>query len=331
MAPLAPQGVSGSARSTGRLGGSHALRAGFGVSLGLGLAFALGEPSALAEVRGAPGGRSLGTVVNGTRDGGCSIGTCKITGGTSADRNLFHRFSAFDTRGGITDVRIQSDGFRNVILGVVNPLGSYVDKVVSLTSKGNLFMMSPGGITVGQGGSFQNIQHLQLSTATGLRIGDQLFSALSTTADQAALMSAEPMRGPWGQLSDPGALAELGLQGNGDLRLDGGLLTVEQSLLLDAQGGNVILQAAGVQAEGPSASVTLSGDAIRLANSRVDVSNSASVGGEIRLTSNTLELQSSVLDASGGTTGGTIVLSGRERAQLTGSDLLAKGLSLIHI
>ncbi len=63
------------------------------------------------------GPRSLGTVVNGIRDGSCSSGLCAVSGGTGAGRNLFHRFGAFDTRGGITGVRIESGGYRNVLVG----------------------------------------------------------------------------------------------------------------------------------------------------------------------------------------------------------------------
>lgn len=66
-------------------------------------------------------------------------------GGTSAGANLFHRFSAFDTRGGITGVSLDVAGHRNVMVGVTHPLGSFIDKAITLSGPANLVWLSPGG------------------------------------------------------------------------------------------------------------------------------------------------------------------------------------------
>ena len=65
------------------------------LGLGAGLSLTgllLGAGGASAEVKGAAGVRSLGTVVNGVKDGSCTAGLCGVSGGTGAGKNLFHRF-----------------------------------------------------------------------------------------------------------------------------------------------------------------------------------------------------------------------------------------------
>jgi hypothetical protein len=178
------------------------------------------------------------------------VGFCGVSGGTGAGGNLFHRFSVFDTRGAIQGVSIDSGAYRNVIVGVVNALGSFIDKPVSLSSRGSLFWLSPGGIAISGQGGFQNVSRLNLSTATGLTIGSGSFDVFDTTAAQAAQLGADPLWGREGLINDPDQLAANGLQGNGDLSLNGGEITVERELLLDAQGGHLLLENASLQAAG---------------------------------------------------------------------------------
>jgi filamentous hemagglutinin family protein len=212
--------------------------------------------SALAgEVTASGGGLSLGTAVNGVVGGSCAAGLCQVSGGTAAGSNLFHRLSAFDTRGAITGVNVNTGGLPNVFMAVTNPAVSFIDKQVNFTGPTNLVWLSPGGISLSGAGGFANVQKLNLSTATGWRVGAGVFDAAGTTAGQAALLSGMPVQGLAGAVNDPAALNALGLQKNGDLSLAGGLLTVDQSLLLDAQGGNVLLQAAGVEARAGSVAI----------------------------------------------------------------------------
>ncbi|MFM7674730.1 MAG: CHAT domain-containing protein [Synechococcus sp.] len=269
------------------------------------------------------GARSLGTVVNGVRDGSCDSGLCAVSGGTGAGGNLFHRFGAFDTRGGVTGVRIESGGYSNVLVGVIHSLGSFIDQPVSLSSKGNLFWLSPGGITISGAGGFHNVQHLQLSTATGLRLGSGLFDVFGTTADQAALLSSEPLRGSAGLVSDPATLSALALERNGDLTLSGGLLTVEESLLLDAQGGHVVLQAAQVLL--PGGQVDIAGREVSLENSQVDVSSAAGLGGSVKVDTKTLSLAGSRIDASGAIGGGEVSLVASGILSLQDGEVAARG------
>jgi hypothetical protein len=72
-----------------------------------------GSGAASAQV--AAGG--LGTRVNGTALGRCSVGVCSVQGGSAAGANLFHRFSQFETRSGIQRVDLDSGGRINVVGG----------------------------------------------------------------------------------------------------------------------------------------------------------------------------------------------------------------------
>ncbi|MEB3199201.1 MAG: CHAT domain-containing protein [Synechococcaceae cyanobacterium] len=192
------------------------------------------------DITASQGALGLGTLINGGL--GCTAGSCLVTGGTGAGSNLFHRFASFEANGAITGVTFQNGVFSNVVVGVQSP--TLIDRPVGLDTPGSLVWLSPSGITLGGGAQFPNVTNLTLSTATGLQVGAGVFDAFSTTAAQAALLSGTPVPGLAGLVNDPASLAGLGLLQNGDLSINGGLLTVDQELLLDARGGNVLLAAA---------------------------------------------------------------------------------------
>ena len=144
-------------------------------SFGLGLllaAIAVGSaPWALADIR-ATGKNGLKTKVNGLRGGRCNEGICRINGGTNAGKNKFHRFKEFDTRGAIKRVEFDTGGKRNLIVGVTSQKGSWINKSLSLSSKANLFFLSPGGLYVGKEAEFINVPKLTLSTADQLKFSE---------------------------------------------------------------------------------------------------------------------------------------------------------------
>ena len=293
----------------------------------LGLAGLVVPAARAGEITASGGGLSLGTRVNGQVGGSCSAGDCAIGGGTIAGPNLFHRFAAFDTRGGIRSVLFDTQGQRHLVVGVVNPLGSFLDKSIGFSSPASLTWLSPGGIHLGGGVGFVNIPSLQLSTATGLRVGGGLFDVMRTTAAQAAQLSGEPLAGRAGLVSDPASLAAASLSANGDVTLSSGLLTVDHELLLDAQGGHVLLQ--GGQIRVPGGSVELAGRGVSVAPGvGVSVSSAHGGGGTIRAQAGNggLEVAGS-LEARGeapGAAGGRIELSGSSVA-LRGARLEASG------
>ncbi len=277
----------------------------------------LASPASAGEITATGGILGLGSVVNGQAGGSCLSGACAIQGGTSAGANLFHRFSAFDTRGAITGVTLDVGGHRNVMVGVTHPLGSFIDKAVALSGPANLVWLSPGGIRLSGAGTFTNVQQLNLSTATSLRVGDGRFDVLGTTAAGAASLVGLPELSPAGLSSDPATLRELGLSAQGDLAIDGGLLTVDGGLLLDAQGGHVLLGGSRLQA--PGGQVVLQGQQVALQNSTVEVSGPS--GGSIRLSGDRVSMASSSLraDASGTGRGGRIEILGKQLAEIQGA------------
>jgi CHAT domain-containing protein len=286
----------------------------------LGLSLLLGvlvSPAVAGEITATGGPLGLGSVVNGQLGGSCLSGSCAIGGGTSAGANLFHRFSAFDTRGAITGVTLDVGGHRNVMVGVTHPLGSFIDKAVSLSGPANLVWLSPGGIRLSGAGTFTNVQQLNLSTATSLRVGDGRFDVLGSTAAAVASLAGAPALGPAGLGTDPATLAQLGLTAQGDLAIDGGLLTVDGGLLLDAQGGHVLLGGARLQA--PGGTVALQGEGVTLQDSTVEVSGPA--GGRIRVSGDRVSMAGSSLraDATGAGRGGSIEVLGRDLAEVHGA------------
>ena len=212
----------------------------FGLGLLLAAMAARGAPSALAEIR-ATGKNGLKTEVNGLRGGRCNKDVCRITGGTNAGQNKFHRFKEFDTRGAIKRVEFDTGGKRNLIVGVTSPKGSWIDKALSMSLKANLFFLSPGGLHVGKGAEFINVPRLTLSTADQLKFSEVCLMCL--TAHQAAFKIFRPIR----------CQACLGCGGarwknqwcwpleSCQIHLNGINIGMDEELLVDAPGGQVVV------------------------------------------------------------------------------------------
>ena len=234
------------------------------VAAGSLVALLLASGARAGEVSATQGPLDLGTKVNGVAGGRCHAGQCQVSGGTAAGANVFHRFNRFDTRGEISGVSIQNGLHRTVVLGVMDPLGSFLNKGISLSSPAHLFFLSPGGLHVGAGAQFFNTPQLTLSTASSLGLGSGRFDVFRTTASEAALLTGMPIRGKEGLSSDPAEAQRNGITKAGDLVVDGGLIQVDAALLLDAQGGHLLLQA-GSQLAVPGGSVELNGNNVTVA------------------------------------------------------------------
>ena len=182
----------------------------FGLGLLLAAMAAGGAPSALAEIR-ATGKNGLKTEVNGLRGGRCNKDVCRITGGTNAGQNKFHRFKEFDTRGAIKRVEFDTGGKRNLIVGVTSPKGSWIDKALSMSLKANLFFLSPGGLHVGKGAEFINVPRLTLSTADQLKFSEGVFDVFNSTPSSIQDFSTNPLPGVFGlrrsEMEEPVVLA----------------------------------------------------------------------------------------------------------------------------
>ena len=224
----------------------------------------------------------LGTRINGALGGRCSSGVCHIDGGTRGGSNRFQRLSEFDTRGAIEGVSINSDGVRNLVLGVTASDGSFIDKSVSLTSPAHLFLLSPGGIQLMPGASFQQIPQLTLSTAAQLRFAGGVFDVFNTPQQVISALAGDPLPGALGLL--PGSLGEK----RPWIRMDGISIDVDEALLVDAPDG-----------------------LIDVTNSRLSVSDASRSGGTLTLTGTDLSIDGkSQLLAKGADGGGLIQVGG---------------------
>ena len=237
---------------------------GFGLGLLL-AAMAVGSaPSALAEIR-ATGKNGLKTEVNGLRGGRCNQGVCRIGGGTNAGKNKFHRFNEFDTRGAIKRVEFDTGGKRNLIVGVTSPKGSWINKALSLSSKANLFFLSPGGLHVGQGAEFINVPQLTLSTADQLKFSEGVFDVFRSTPNSVQDFTTNPLPGVFGmrrsELEEPVVLAAGELPG---IHLDGINISLDEELVVDAPGGRVDVRGSRLAVGGDEVGgrIALTGDSI---------------------------------------------------------------------
>ena len=161
-----------------------------------------GVPMALLVTAGTPPGKTqitslsasdpatLGTLVNDVEGGSCNYGTCAITGGTAKGNKLFHRLTEFYAHSGIERVTIDNDQsidnqYPSVIISNLddNGWGTFINTSVEFTtSKSDLVILSPNGISIGPGAAFSNIGSIALSTSDQLKIGDDTFHFLNSSA-----------------------------------------------------------------------------------------------------------------------------------------------------
>ena len=237
----------------------------------------LQAPAIRAEVKA---GFGLGSRVNGVEGGSCKVGLCRIDGGSDSGRNRFHRLSRFDTRGAIQGVEIQSDGIRNLVLGVTAAEGSFIDKAVALTAPAHLFLLSPGGIQLMPGGTFVQVPQLTLSTATQLHFPGGVFDVFSTPQADLSPLSGDPF---------PGRLGLRGSLVGADrpwIRMDGIRIDVQESLLVDAPGGRIDVEGSRLSvsnAAGDGGTLTLTGELIRVGEGTELLATGSGKGGLVQV------------------------------------------------
>ena len=248
------------------------------------LAVGTGE-AAFGEIR-ASGKNGLRTEVNGVRGGGCNKGVCRIGGGTNAGKNKFHRFKDFDTRGAIERVEFDTGGKHNLVVGVTSAKGTWINKMVALSSKANLFFLSPGGIHLGKGAGFINVPKLSLSTADQLRFAEGTFDVFHSTPESVAAFTTNPLPGVFGMRRsemDKGVVLEAGqLPG---IHLNGINISLDEELLVDAPGGqvNVVDSRLDVGTDDVGGRITLTGEAISINGASELIASGRSGGGLIEV------------------------------------------------
>ena len=225
-------------------------------SLSAALLFALMTSPALADILASTGAKSLGTTID------RRLSMLEVKGGVVRGRNRFHRFNKFDTRDSqITAIKFVNPGTPNILMGVLSH--TYIDKPLALMETGNLYILSPRGITVSRGSSYSNISTLMLSTAVKFRLGNSLFDYDSLTDLRGGDFALEPATIP---LTESGILAENLANGSTSLGIfesqetnvvnavieieEGVNLSVDQSLLIAANRSPIKISNAQIKAEG---------------------------------------------------------------------------------
>jgi len=122
---------------------------------------------------------------------------------------------------------------------VTNGSGTYLNKPLRLSDPANLFLLSPGGIWIGSGAKITNAQNLLLTTALGMQLGRNYFDVLSTRKGDVNSLNQGPNLNFSELNTADGNPYSLGLMGSGSIVLEGGLISVDRNLLLNATGGNL--------------------------------------------------------------------------------------------
>lgn len=122
---------------------------------------------------------------------GCTSGVCKISGGVSSGKNLFHKLKKLNTKNDpITKVSIDNINQTSIILANIDSHTSEISVPFEvLGDKADITILSPGGINIYNGFSTNNVNKLTLSTANKLNVGDSLFDVNNTTMAQAESLS----------------------------------------------------------------------------------------------------------------------------------------------
>ena len=219
------------------------------------------------------------TIINGIKGGNCITGNCIVSGGDKNGANIFHRFNSFDTRGSINSVLFKNENYKNVIVGVSSSKGSFINKPISLSEKGNLFWVSPGGINIGNGVDFINTSQLHLSTANSLHFSNGVFDVFSNRKYHLNKMGSNPLMKKEGSKytpSNPNKISNISLSGIN--------VSIDENLYIDALDGNVAIKDTTIKTtQNNGGEITVSGKEIKIEGSSKLISQGEQSGGLIQI------------------------------------------------
>ncbi len=219
------------------------------------------------------------TIINGIKGGKCITGNCIISGGDKSGANIFHRFNSFDTRGSINSVLFKNENYKNVIVGVSSSKGSFINKPISLSEKGNLFWVSPGGINIGNGADFINTSQLHLSTANSLHFSNGVFDVFSNRKYHLNKMGSNPLIKKEGfkyTPSNPNKISNISLSGIN--------VSIDENLYIDALDGNVAIKDSTIKtSKNSGGEITILGKDIIIEGSSKLISQGEQSGGLIQI------------------------------------------------
>ncbi|WP_190303412.1 filamentous hemagglutinin N-terminal domain-containing protein [Pseudanabaena sp. UWO311] len=262
--------------------------------------------------------------------------TFTITGGTTANTNLFHSFSQFSLINGERADFANSPAIQNILVRVTGGNISSIDGVISAIGNANLFLINPSGIVFGQnarlliGGSFL------ATTANSVRFldGSEFRANANTQTTSPLLLVSTPVGLQFNGTTNGAIVA----QGNGNglefipfeifspnnpsLNVGGGVIG---SRTLALVGGDVTLQGANLTADSGRIELgSVAGNGFvaiaQTANNLILNYDQVPNLGNIRLE------QAASADTSGDNGGGSIQVQGKQVSLSDGSVLRSSSL-----
>ena len=261
--------------------------------------------------------------------------TFTITGGTTANTNLFHSFSQFSLINGERADFANSLAIQNILVRVTGGNISSIDGIISTIGNANLFLINPNGIVFGQNARLQIGGSFLGTTANSVRFldGSEFRANASTQTTSPLLLVSTPVGLQFNGTTN-GAISAQGLGVGLDysppdfleiFRPPTPSLGVNPGRTLALVGGDVTLQGAKLTAD--SGRIEL-GSVV--GNGFVAIAQTASGWllnydnapnlGNIRLE------QAALVDVSGINGGGSIQVQGRQVTLNNGSVLLSSSL-----
>lgn len=260
--------------------------------------------------------------------------TFEITGGTTANTNLFHSFREFSLPTNAEAFFNNSNSIQNILTRVTGSSISNIDGLIKANGSANLFLINPNGIIFGQNARLEIGGSFLATTANSVRFldGGEFSANASTQSTSPLLLMSAPVGLQFGV--NNGAIA---VQGNGNgLSFDPNTfaivrpenptgLKVQSGRTLALVGGDVTLKGANLTADSGRielGSVTGSGVVAIAETSGGWIFNYDNIRnfGNIRLE------QAVLADTSGINSGGSIQVQGRQVTLDDGSVLLASPL-----
>ncbi len=260
----------------------------------------------------------------------------EITGGTTANTNLFHSFREFSLPTNAEAFFNNSNSIQNILTRVTGSSISNIDGLIKANSTANLFLINPNGIIFGQNARLEIGGSFLATTANSVRFldGGEFSANASSQSTSPLLLMSAPVGLQFG--ANNGAIALQGNGGGNGLSFDPDTfaivrpenlsgLKVQSGRTLALVGGDVTLQGANLTAESGRielGSVTGSGVVAIAETNGGWVFNYDNIGnfGNIRLE------QAALIDTSGINSGGSIQVQGRQVTLDDGSVLLSSPL-----
>jgi filamentous hemagglutinin family protein len=259
-----------------------------------------------------------------------------ITGGTTANTNLFHSFSQFSLPTGSEAIFANPLAIQNILVRVTGNSISSIDGIIRANGSANLFLINPNGIDFGQNARLQIGGSFLATTANSVRFldGSEFRANANTQTTSPLLLVSAPVGLQFEGNAINGAIKAQGLGVGLDysppdfleiFRPGNPPLGVQSGRTLAFVGGDVTLQGAKLTADSGRIELgSVAGNGFvaitQTANGWLLNYDNAPNLGNIRLE------QAALVDVSGINGGGSIQVQGRQVTLNAGSALLSSSL-----